>query len=372
VPLPDVPGAHAIWGATGQDARGHIWLGVTTDGISPNSAHLFEHIPETGEFIDRGNVVAELERAGLRRAGEQQAKIHSRIIPGPDNYLYFASMDEDGERADGSKLPTWGGHLWRMNLSTYRWEHLLRTPEALIAVGGGDRLIYALGYFGHVLYQYDTRTGRTSRVEVGSVDGHISRNVLVDRRGHAYVPRVSVEPGVQGAARQIRVTLVELDATLHEVHQTPIDTSHYMGSTRPTEAHGIIGLQMMQDGSILFTTHVGRLLRVVPPDTGANAADLVDLTWVHPGGTSYAPSLFTADAATSLSSLAKRRGAGWEWVACTWPALTCDVTSIEIAGLAPAAINRSLLYGSSTRDSTGGHYVVGMGNGYRPMVLRIR
>jgi len=40
--------------------------------------------------------------------------------------------------------------------------------------------------------------------------------------------------------------------------------------------------------------------------------------------------------------------------------------------LPPAAINRALLYGSSTRDSTGGHYVVGMGNGYRPMVLRIR
>jgi hypothetical protein len=31
-----------------------------------------------------------------------------------------------------------------------------------------------------------------------------------------------------------------------------------------------------------------------------------------------------------------------------------------------------LLYGSSTRDASGGHYLVGMGPGYRPIVLRIQ
>lgn len=29
VPLPDFPGNDAIWGATGRDDRGHIWIGVT-------------------------------------------------------------------------------------------------------------------------------------------------------------------------------------------------------------------------------------------------------------------------------------------------------------------------------------------------------
>ena len=102
VPLPYFEGAHAIWGATGQDSRGHIWFGVTTGGLTPNSAHLIEYVPETGRFTDRGDVVGELRRAGRLRAGEAQAKIHSKIVQGPDNFVYFASMDEEGENADGS------------------------------------------------------------------------------------------------------------------------------------------------------------------------------------------------------------------------------------------------------------------------------
>ena len=43
IALPYFDGAHAIWGATGQDSQGHIWFGVTTGGITPNSAHLFEY-----------------------------------------------------------------------------------------------------------------------------------------------------------------------------------------------------------------------------------------------------------------------------------------------------------------------------------------
>ena len=54
-------------------------------------------------FTDRGNVVSELERLGLRRPGETQMKIHSRIVTAVDGYQYFASMDETGENDDGSK-----------------------------------------------------------------------------------------------------------------------------------------------------------------------------------------------------------------------------------------------------------------------------
>src|SRR5262245_5018386 len=176
VPIPYFDGAHAIWGSTGQTSNGHIWFGVTTDGLPVNSAHVVEYVPDTKQVIDRGDVVAELKRAGVWRDGEQQGKVHSKFVQMPDNYLYFASMDETGEKDDGSRMPIWGGHLWRMSLTTYRWQHLLTTREALIAVGGGGPFVYSLGYFGHVLYRYDTKTGATARIEIGSVDGHISRN----------------------------------------------------------------------------------------------------------------------------------------------------------------------------------------------------
>src|SRR5207244_299265 len=100
------------------------------------SAHLFEFDPSTEVFSDRGNVVAELERLGIRRLHETQMKIHSRIVQASDGFLYFSSMDESGEADDGSKLPTWGRHLWRRGPSGV-WEHLAATPEALIAVATG-------------------------------------------------------------------------------------------------------------------------------------------------------------------------------------------------------------------------------------------
>ncbi len=148
--VPQFAGAHAIWGSTGQDSRGHIWFGVTTEGIPVPSAHLFEYDPDASGIVDRGNVIAQLSAAGVLRPGEHQAKIHSRIVQGPDNDLYFASMDEEGESANGTHMPRWGGHLWRLKLDTYQWQHLFTAPEALIAVAAGGRFIYALGYFGHV------------------------------------------------------------------------------------------------------------------------------------------------------------------------------------------------------------------------------
>jgi len=191
--VPQFAGAHAIWGSTGQDSRGHIWFGVTTEGIPVPSAHLFEYDPDASGIVDRGNVIAQLSAAGVLRPGEHQAKIHSRIVQGPDNDLYFASMDEEGESANGTHMPRWGGHLWRLKLDTYQWQHLFTAPEALIAVAAGGRFIYALGYFGHVLYRFDTKDGDVQHVAVGSVNGHVSRNFLADHRGHAYVPRLREE-----------------------------------------------------------------------------------------------------------------------------------------------------------------------------------
>src|SRR5205823_3908810 len=117
--------------------------------------------------------------------------------------------------------------------------------------------------FGHVLYQYDTKTAALKRVAVGSVDGHISRNLIVDSRGHAFVPRLRREEMALGR-RVVRVSIVEYDGGLREIKETRIDAEHYLDQN-PTDSHGITGLQEMGDGSWYFTTHVGFLFHIVPP-----------------------------------------------------------------------------------------------------------
>lgn len=77
-----------------------------------------------------------LKTAGIYRQGEEQIKIHSKIIQMDDGWLYFTSREETGERADGSQLPRWRSHFWRYSPSADHWEHLFSAPEGLIAVSG--------------------------------------------------------------------------------------------------------------------------------------------------------------------------------------------------------------------------------------------
>jgi hypothetical protein len=386
VTLPPFPGAHAIWGATGQDESGHIWFGVTAANTPVPSAHLFEYDPRSALVTDRGNVIDQLTRAGVARAGEHQAKIHSRIVQGPQGYLYFASMDEEGEERDGSRLPTWGGHLWRLQLSTHRWEHLLAAPEALIAVAGGDRFVYALGYFGHVLYQYDTTTGAIHHVTVGSVDGHVSRNIIVDYRGHVYVPRLRAEQSATGR-RLIRTSIVELGTDLREVKETPLVYDHYVHNDDPNQSHGIVSLQEMADRSWFFVTHVGFLYHVVPPAPAPGpaisqaAADVVSVSWFHPDGPSYVASLFTSDGTATLlgvshDNLVEGGRGGFQWLTCDWASISCRMAPFRPKTPDAETVSRAGFYGSATRDANNDHYVVGLvpadGGDTRPIVLRVR
>jgi hypothetical protein len=107
IPLPNSLSAEAIWGATGRDASGHIWIGVSERG-NGGSAHLFEYAPDSATLTDRGDVISELKYAGLYRSGEGQIKIHTKIIQADDGYLYFASFDEEGESANPAIAPKWG------------------------------------------------------------------------------------------------------------------------------------------------------------------------------------------------------------------------------------------------------------------------
>src|SRR5205814_2254891 len=80
---------------------------------------------------------------------------------------------------------------------------------------------YALGYFGHVLFRFDTNSREIRRVPIGSVSGHVSRNFVADYRGHAYVPRLRFETETLGR-RTARVSIVELGTSLEELKETPL------------------------------------------------------------------------------------------------------------------------------------------------------
>jgi len=283
IPVPDFPGKESIWGANGMDHRGHLWFGVTTTkGVS--NAHLFEYDPVENKMTDRGSVVDKLKELKIAE-NVGQAKIHSRIIEGNDGYIYFSSFDEKGENEEKEIIPVYGGHMWRLKLSDHKWEHLFSSPDPLMAVNGYGRWMYALGYFGHILHQYDCKTGEHKKVRVGSLGGHVSRNFLCDHRGHVYVPRL-----VRGKECSIQVTLVELDTSLKEVGETPLENYMNQGAP-PHKSHGIVGFQPMADKSIFFATHMGALYRVEPQKE--YPSKISALGFYHPNGSRYVASMFT-------------------------------------------------------------------------------
>ena len=369
--LPNSVSGDSIWGATGHDSRGHVWFGVSLEHAATPSAHLVEYVPETGKMIDRGDVVSALKRCGVYRKGEGQGKIHSRIYEGQDGHLYFASMDIQGTRFDeGAQPPLWGGHFWRLRLPDNIWEHLKSVPEGLIAIAGNRRCIYALGFFGHKLFQLDLETSNIRSVMVGAAGGHISRNFFSDPREHVYVPRLWYDQ----ATGAVNVTLVEYDRKLREIAQTPLPA--YVVH-KPSTTHGIVSFQHMADESIYFITHAGRLYHVVPGE-GKTAAEVSDCGWFHPEGQRYVASLFTYAGERYLLGLStqdKDTGANklYEWVVRDMAEESAEVMPFPIDGIRGARQANMLLYGSMTRDGFGNFYVVGTDYANSdPLALQVR
>jgi hypothetical protein len=357
---PDFWGSYAIWGSVGVDPKGHVWMGMTTQDERAGSAHLYEYDPAADAFEDRGDVLDELKRLGLARPGERQMKIHSRIVYGADGYQYFASMDESGEADDGSKLPVWGGHLWRRG-PTGAWEHLLATREALFAVASGGPFIYTVGYFNHVLYQFDTRTKKVQSVTVGAAGGHVSRNFFADDRGHAFVTRITYARPAPPQAR-----LVEYDADLKEVGVSPL--REYFDRD-VMESHGIVAIHPDGHGGWFFTTSRGRLYQEQPSETGP--ATVTDLGWFSPNGARYIASMFRDETTGMLYGAAMPDGDGAlapEWITRI-PGGEGTIAPLPY-GTAPQFPHGALLYGSMARDPQGRMYVVGSMN-FKPLVLQI-
>ena len=367
--LPTVRRQEACWGSTGRDSRGHIWLGVSTQPKASGSAHLLDYDPSTDVAMDRGDVVSAIERLGSAEEGDSQVKIHTKIVEAADGHLYFASTDQRGGDFNyGIRGPIRGGHAWRLRMPEMEWEHLFATPEGLFALTGTGRYVYVLGFPGHMLYQYDCRTGTVRSVEVGSAGGHFSRNILSDQRDHVYVPRLrdSAEPGEYVA------TLVEYDEQLRELKQTPL--VNYIDQS-PARTHGIAGFQPMADGSIVFVLSTGYLYRLIPHSD--HQADLEPIGWMHPEGKRYIASMFTYAGERYVMGLAtgsyhkEHSPRYFEWVVYDLETHTATVRPFTFGEPRPYPQAPVLLYGSVTRDDSGALYAVGRLRDKHPLVLRL-
>jgi len=340
----------AIWGATGRDDEGNIYFGVSTHGIAKGygndsrTAYLYQYNPETLQTVLQSDVITELKRAGLYREGIGQNKLHSKIYQANDGYLYFSSFDEAGE--DEGVNPTWGGHLWRKKPHLLEWEHILSTEEALIAVNTNGRYVYTLGYWNHVLYQFDTQTQNLTRVVVGSVSTHISRNFIVDENGQAFVPYLK-----ENDYNELEVYLNHYDTNLKLIAAYPMpDYQH----KKIKNHHGIIGYTSMENGDIYFTTYDGDLYQISLLETGQNKLRYKGK--LHPEGRSYIPSLFTFNGLDYLVAIGKprKKKAKLQWI-------VYDIKSEEsvYVNMKTADLNSPLYFGTLTKDNNGRFYIGG-------------
>lgn len=393
--LPVSDGDEAIWGATGRDAEGAIYLGLASKDSSDLSAGLLRFSPQTGETKVLGRVNDELGIADGKQKATLQDKIHSKFFEATDGHLYFASLDETGEETKGLANAKGGGYLIRLHRTTGEWERVLHTPESLISIGCSGRYIYALGYFGSRVYQFDTKTEKVRSVVVPNYGGHVSRNLLVTPTGHVLALRVTPtspddnQPGTnwttpvpqddakaqfeipegESPRRRLFVELVEFDTDLNEVQTWPLDGYEAHGST---SSHGIISFASLMDGSILFTTQNGRLWRVHP--TFEKTGKLESLGWIHPEGESSSTAMFAPTGKDFIIAVTK---VGRRFDLLVYYLRLQESVTLALDPASEKLFNKSLnlLYGSETMDNFGNAYIAGWtrnSSGYVPLALQLQ
>lgn len=361
ITLPEIADNDAIWGATGRDDNGSIYFATSSHGGEYGSSYLYQYDPITKQISAQSDTVTQLKVNNVYRQGMRQNKLHSKIYQADDGYLYFSSFDEGGE-AQGIN-PTWGGNLWRKKPNDQNWQHVFATEEALVGINTNGRYVYALGYWDHVLYQYDTQTSKIKRVVVGSVGTHTTRNFLVDEVGHVYVPRLT-----ENDFNEVTATLVEFDVNLAEVATYPLPSYQ---SEKISSHHGIVAYTSMKNGDIYFTSAEGGLYRIQPFLSGNSKVSHQGL--MHPDGEAYIGSLFSIDGEGLLAGIgrskANKAATKYEWIIYQTSLKLPYTTELPLVG-----INSPLIYGSLTRDNEGRFYSVGWHKvdvGYSPLILKI-
>jgi hypothetical protein len=393
--LPISDGDEAIWGAIGRDAKGRIYFGMASKASSELSAGLLQFSPRTGEAKLLGRVDEWLIGNASNRNTSLQDKIHSKLFEAIDGNLYFASQDETDEATDGSRNGKAGGHLLRINHSSGKVESVLHTREALISIGCSGRYIYALGYFGSTIYQFDTKTQKVISILVPNYGGHVSRNLLVTPTGHVFTIRVTpttsedTKPGTNWTTpvahddakeqfvlskedsprRRVFVELVELDTQLKELHAWPLDGYEAHGNT---SSHGITSFSSQMDGSILFTTQNGLLWRVYPSDK--TPGRLETLGWIHPEGESSSTAMFAPTGRDFVIAVSKREE---RFDLLIYYLKLRESVPILLDTDSEMVFNQPLhlLYGSETLDDYGNAYLAGwkrMPNGYEPLSIQLQ
>jgi hypothetical protein len=365
-------GGDSIWGALGVTAETDVWVGIS--GSGSKGGQLLSLTAVDNVARSRGSVVDQRSPDQSPEANQNQKKIHSRIREADDGFVYFTSMDETGESWPDNRLPQYGGRLWRLRPGQEAWEQVMTTPEALIALETTGRYVYALGYWGHVLYQYDTYSGGTKRLQIGSDCGHVSRNFLVDLREHVYVPKVVSKPGsTECRAEDMTVSLAEVSATMQLVAEHALPD--YLGKSAAHHSQGITAYAYRQDESIVFSTMNGDLYHLIAH--GGQPALILPLGNMLPETKSQVTNLVSLDGKSLLGAAVVLRGKqqkGLHWL--VHDTRTIDTRAIPIN--LPADLQQfkaMLLYGSGIRDGQGHVYVGGRiqhQNGrIRPLLLRL-
>lgn len=356
--FPIISEGAVLWGATGRDDFGNIYFGVSSNSKNVGTAFLYQYSPQSNNMIKQSDVISQLENAGLYKKGVSQNKLHSKFYQADDGYLYFTSFDEKGENDEKGTLPKHGGHIWRKKPNDLNWEHLLATKEALIAVNTDGRYVYALGYWDHILYQYDTQIQKFNKISVGAINGHVSRNFLVSQNGSVFVPKVE-----RSVENMLKVNLNEYDTELNIVASHPLE--HYLYEKEHSK-HGIVSYINMKNGDMYFVTAVGALYKV-----SLNSHDKYHVTFeaflseTSKKG-SYFPSLFSINGENFLVTLGRLpKSKHYSWFVYETSTKTTAIYDFE-------NISRDfLLYGSVTRDDFGGLYVVGLNrNEQKPVILK--
>lgn len=377
VEVPDYVGANSIWGATGRDRQGRMYFGVAGYGVDDPSAALWRLDPDTGEFETLGLVNQQLDRLGVRREidwPETQMKIHSKIYQAADGRMYFSTQDEHEEMADGSRNALYGGRLFALEPESKTWESILVAPEGLIAIAVRGRYVVAQGYFGHVLYQYDTSTKEVKSVKLGTYKGHASRNIFMDSKGHVYGIRARLAKDTENDGvyvieqDRVRISLVELDTDLDEVRDWPL--SDY-APTGNTDSHGITGFCEMNDGSIVLVTHSGALWQLQRDENGNQ---LARLGWMHPTGSAASESLFSPCGERFVSGFVDNKNHSYDWVVFDIQKRKSVVLPLSQSSINVLNQNGILVYGCDTLDDAGRAYVAGWkrkGDRLVPHVIRL-